>query len=91
MPFYVLSLVGSSAIGLMWGWLWAPRVVSSNSRWITVLGFLVTTILLGSEVAWLATYSALIGWTGGIVFAATTVLIWRQRLATQRYGPSQTQ
>ncbi len=76
----LISVLGAIGLGLVWGWLmaWLIGQALRSPRTIVVLG--VATLLLATEVLFLAGRLALVLSLSMVVLALVLSLAWQHRL-----------
>ena len=80
-----IAWLGAAITGLMWGWLAATRIGSSNRPWLNALSLIGATLLLCAAIAWKVDRQTVLPFLGAGVLACCVHFEWR-RLLRMRFG-----
>jgi hypothetical protein len=86
----ILALVGSAAIGLVWGWLLGRYPGSSQRPVLTYTALTLASVCLVVAVVSFATWYGMIAFFAGLFWAASVHIGWRRALR-RRSGQTSSQ
>lgn len=80
----IIGALGSTCLGLVWGWLIGTRMMRMRRPWRFIASVLLATLVLSAEVAWFQNWMRSTLFVGATLFAFSVHFEWRSKLSRIR-------